>query len=242
MLDISQNDIYRHPLLGWLLDLVWPMRCVGCEALGALLCPDCEEQLPRIEPSQACPRCGAPYGALICTECYSRNGQILHSYQSCVSAFEYLGAAQMLIRVYKDQHERRLSSLCASAALQSVPKDWWDWADLLTYIPSSQNRIRQRGFDHMRLMAERLGELGGIGCQQLLAKADSKDQRGLNRSERTANLASAFSCPQPDLAKERNVLLLDDVCTTTATLEAASQVLLSAGAKEVRCVTVCRVY
>lgn len=52
-------------------ELLWPTRCAGCDAPGVLLCDGCRADLPLIDQAHACPRCGAPFGSLVCTECTS---------------------------------------------------------------------------------------------------------------------------------------------------------------------------
>lgn len=52
-------------------ELLWPTRCAGCDAPGVLLCDACRARLPLIDQAHACPRCGAPFGRLVCTECTS---------------------------------------------------------------------------------------------------------------------------------------------------------------------------
>jgi predicted amidophosphoribosyltransferase len=175
-----------------------------------------------------------------------------------VSPFEFCDAAARLTVIYKDQHEQRLATLCALAILEVMPKDWIQWADLVCYIPADRRAIRKRGFCHMRLVAEEFSRLTGLMLTHVLQKETVRDQRSLNRSERAENLARAFRLADTSarvMTNEKingikdttdisgkNIILLDDVCTTTATLNIAGEVLLTAGAIEVRAATVCRVY
>jgi ComF family protein len=234
-----------------LKELLWPARCVGCDELGILLCERCDEELPRIRPLHACPRCGAPYGSIVCTECYGVKGPVALSFSKAVSAFEFRDTAARLTVIYKDQHEHRLAALCALAILEVMPAIWLEWADVITYIPADRRAARKRGFCHMQLVAEQFALLVGLPVACLLRKKAVRDQRKLNREQRTANLAQAFCLAGTDAETNTmiadsitgtRIILLDDVCTTTATLNAASALLLENGAEEVRAATVCRVY
>jgi predicted amidophosphoribosyltransferase len=86
----------------------------------------------------------------------------------------------------------------------------------------------------------------GLRINPLLMKRPHEDQRRLGREGRKRNMRAAFSLKEGVESRlpatMRNIILVDDVFTTGATLSAATEVLLAAGAKEVRVVTVCRVW
>lgn len=231
-----------------LLEFVWPTRCVGCEKHGALLCGACAEELSPIDIHTACPRCGAPHGSLICTECYTRTGPVELNFSAAVCALSFNEIAARLIVCYKDQGERRLAELLASLIVDALPLSWGTWADVLMFIPAGQKAQRRRGFDHMEEVALKIAETLKLPLWDALEKLPAADQRGLNRSQRYENLirafavtaeASALACT---ISPPRNILLIDDVLTTGATLDAAAAVLKTQGAQEVRVATVARVW
>jgi predicted amidophosphoribosyltransferase len=76
----------------------------------------------------------------------------------------------------------------------------------------------------------------------LLRKRGGEDQRALNREQRLNNLADYVDCADPEHTAGRKIVLIDDVITTTATMETAAAALLAAGAREVRVASICRVY
>jgi predicted amidophosphoribosyltransferase len=92
--------------------------------------------------------------------------------------------------------------------------------------------VRRRGFDHAELLARGVAQQTGVRFAALLEHATSNDQRALGRAARRANTREAFSvrvgAKVPD-----SVLLIDDVLTTGATLDAAARILKYAGALEV---------
>ncbi|MDR1421747.1 MAG: ComF family protein [Coriobacteriales bacterium] len=233
------------------LDTVWLTRCVGCEHPGELLCEDCADQLPFINPQWACPRCGAPFGWLVCSECMTVDGPAILPYTAGVSALEFRNTAQRMIIAYKDRDERRLAGILAGMITRALPRGWLAWADALTWIPSDEIVRRRRGFDHMEQIALLLAEQCGRPAVGVLDKEHIADQRGLSRRERTTNSQSSFTVAQQAYdrlrtqAASRNrgvhLILVDDVFTTGATLKAASETLLAAGVGEIRVATVARV-
>ena len=107
-----------------LLELAWPTRCVFCDLPGALLCEDCRAELPFIDQRDACPACGAPYGRVACTECWTRDGPVDHPFAEAVCAAEFDGVAARLAVVYKDQGEQRLSDVIAELIAEAVEERW----------------------------------------------------------------------------------------------------------------------
>lgn len=110
-------------------ETLYPTRCIGCDEPGTLLCDECDAALERIDLQSACPRCGAPYGSLICTECLppalaeTRDVRFLADEPAlCLPSFafdearcacRYAGIAKSLIHAYKDGDEERLASVMA---------------------------------------------------------------------------------------------------------------------------------
>jgi len=235
------------------IELIWPTRCAGCERLGVLLCASCQQGLPYIDPSLACSRCGAPFGKLVCTECTPIHEPITMAFTEARCALEFNELTQRIIVTYKDKGEQRLGFLLAQMLAHVIPLEWKLWADVLTWIPADEEAVRRRGFDHMEFIAVSLAEQTGLRLASLLEKQSNKDQRSLNRRERQQNMHSMFSLkdtnqPAPNTnqpaqpVKAQRILLIDDVFTTGATLDAATQVLLAAKAQEVRVATICRVW
>jgi ComF family protein len=243
MLDIAARGV---------LEAVWPTRCVGCERPGELLCAPCSAQLPFIEPRWACPRCGAPFGWLTCSECLTITGPLTLATTLGISVLEFRDTAARLIVAYKDKDERRLSGVLAGLLTQALPRGWLAWADVISWIPCDPAARQRRGFDHMAEIAASLVEQCGRSAAALLSKERVVDQRGLGRQEREENIRLSFraeeaacSCLRERVAVEGRgprIILIDDVLTTGATLQAAARVLIDAGIGEVRTATIARVW
>jgi ComF family protein len=103
-------------------------------------------------------------------------------------------------------------------------------------VPLSRGRLRQRGYNQSELIAAELARLGALPepvPAALVRCRDNRPQVELPRAERLENVLGAFECSRPELVAGRRVLLIDDVSTTGATLEACAAPLIQAGAARV---------
>ena len=184
-----------------------------------------------------CLLCGrASAGALLCADC----GELLAAErledEDVPAAWPYEGLAGRLVRMLKD-HAVAAAAEVLAAGVADAAGQAGEGAVTLTWVPMPPERLRERGIDHGRALAEAAARLLGQPCRQLLQRRPGSSrhtQRGLNAEERRRNVADAFLCPAPPPAR---VLLVDDVRTTGATLAACRECLLQAGAEEVAAVT-----
>lgn len=224
------------------VETLWPTRCAVCDAPGQVLCDQCARALPVIDWWAACPRCGAPWGRLQCCECnpvtLGASGRTTLPLAQAASAVALDEAARAVVVTYKDRGERRLADVMAGRMAACVPPAWLDEAQAVTFVPASAAACRRRGFDHGALLAEGVAQRLGLPCARLLSRPRSADQRGLTRAARGANMAGSLSALPK--AVEGPVIVTDDVCTTGATLCAAADALIAAGAPRVYALTFAR--
>jgi ComF family protein len=114
-----------------------------------------------------------------------------------------------------------------SSAIGILPKE-----AVIVPVPTASSHIRERGFDHAALLARRIAHVQGVRLEQPLARMSRTKQRGLGREERFENAANAFKM-KGLLKTNVPYLLVDDVATTGASLNAASRLLKQAGAQNV---------
>lgn len=139
------------------LETLWPTRCAVCDVPGALLCDRCRRDLTYIDRWRACPRCGAAWGRLQCTECnpvtLSRLGLARLPFESCVCAVALDDAAHRIAALYKDAGERRLGAVMGAIMADATDSGWLREADAVTWVPASRAAFRRRGFDHAEDLA-----------------------------------------------------------------------------------------
>ncbi|MBI4460091.1 MAG: ComF family protein [Acidobacteria bacterium] len=154
----------------------------------------------------------------------------------------YEGTLQSLIQRFKYDGLRPLaqplSELLAEAARRLEPHSW----DLILPVPLHRRRQRQRGFNQAELLASRLSKTLRVplGTKDCVRIRDTRPQTGLRAAERRKNVAGAFHVPRPESVSSLRVLLVDDVLTTGATVNACAQALGEAGARGVWVATLAR--
>lgn len=235
------------------LEILSPTRCAGCERPGALVCERCLHELRLIDPSLSCTRCGAPFGSLVCTECAplqeGATPPIVRGPERVLAMAEFTEPLARTIRAYKDAGERRLAPLFAEMLLDTAehaeavaPERYGGIlsdADAVSFVPATASAFRRRGFDHMELPARHLCELAGKPLLDALAKHGASDQRALGREGRRREALGAYEVVAD--VEGMRVLLIDDVVTTGATIAAAADALIDAGALHVDALSLARV-
>ena len=226
-----------------LLETLWPTRCAVCDEPGALLCDRCRASLPYIDRWRACERCGAPYGLYQCTECnpiaLSPSGFDAPPFRACASAVELDARTGRIVTLCKDAGERRLAGTMAGIMADAADPAWFLEATAVTWVPATKSAVRRRGFDHAEAIARAVAERISLPAVPLLDRPDAKDQRALARDERFGNIVGRFRVRIGIIAPE-TIVLVDDVCTTGATLFSAADALRRAGARDVLCLTFAR--
>ena len=216
-----------------------PSRCAICRHWPAE--PVCETCVTRFaHPVLRCLTCAlpAPEGALRCGACIQTPPPLAR----CLSAVDYAWPWRDLVARFKFRQQpgwdRPLAWLMHSA---TGAEDALHDADRVLPIPLSRERLAERGYNQSWLLARRLAP-GKADPALLLRIRHTPPQRTLPRSERLVNLKGAFAL-DPLRAHEvrgRKLVLVDDVMTSGASLHAAAQVLLQAGAAQVSALVLAR--
>jgi ComF family protein len=118
----------------------------------------------------------------------------------------------------------------ANAGLLSEVLPYFAEPPLVTFVPTASGHRRERGFDHAELLAKELAKLKRWPFARLLVRTSQTRQLGSNRELRKRQLKDAFRVSHSRLIKDTHILLIDDVLTTGATVEACSKILKKAGA------------
>ena len=203
-----------------------PHRCIGCLAEGTYLCDDCAYSLLEPVPSQ-CYRCNEPSDySHICAQCKVHAGL-----DEVWIAAQYTGVAKDVIHALKFGRVKAAASPIAKAICRALPLS--DGSHIICPVPTANKRVRHRGYDLAVLIATAVSKNQRLPCQILLIRNSSTRQVGAGRSDRFRQLAGAFSVSPSANVNGVNVLLVDDVLTTGATLETAAHELKKHGVASV---------
>jgi ComF family protein len=230
----------------WLLNALLPRSCAHCGLDlhyldGQPLCPACRAGLEPL-PALHCQVCGLPLpdGGQACYDCRGAGARALTLARS---AFVFNPQLRSLVHAYKYNAREDLADYLAGemcAALGRFP-------ELAPYnfcaaVPLHPAKARQRGFNQAELLAARLSARSNLfHLQRAAARVkNTPSQTSLSKKERKTNMSGAFKIEKPELVRGRKILLVDDVATTLATLEALASELLLSGAKSVAAYTLAR--
>lgn len=202
-----------------LLDLLFPPKCPYCQCIlvdpRAPACPKCQDTLPWLVDRAA-----------------ERKVDFL---ENCFSPLAYRGTVPNAVRHYKFQGVRAYHAPFGQVMAQSLTDHLPQGADLITWVPLSRHRLRKRGYDQARLLAEEVGKRSGIPPMATLMKIKDTEQQSLleEESARRANVLGAYAALPEVCLEGKRVVLADDIVTSGATLSECAAQLRLAGAAEV---------
>ena len=227
---------WAHEVGRGLLDLLYPPRCAGCGQTGALYCLSCRRSVPLVVPP-LCSLCGQPHvPSGLCSRC-ARDPLHIDGIRSVAI---FAGSLRKAIHRLKYDYVRDLA-----VPLGEMLVSFWQEtplpADVIVPVPLHPRRVRERGYNQAALLAEQLAQVTGIPMVRdvLLRHKYTVSQTKLDAEQRRQNVDGAFTCVGSEVRGKR-VLLMDDVCTTGATLEASSVALKAGGAQSVWALTLAR--
>ena len=217
-------------------NLLFPPRCGGCGTAGRLWCETCRATIMPVEPPW-CEKCGEPNTpARLCSKCRAQPLQI----EQIRSVALFVGPLRQGIHRFKYE---KLSSL--ADPFGAMLTDYWRanqlTADWLIPVPLHPSRERDRGYNQSNLLAQRLAAQVGVPVisKGLRRTRVTAVQMELNAAQRKENVSGAFACDDQRVRGAR-VIVIDDVCTTGATLEACAVAVLKTGAASVMGLTLAR--
>ncbi|MDD4352451.1 MAG: hypothetical protein PHU71_05790 [Candidatus Gracilibacteria bacterium] len=221
-----------HKLKKTLLDLFFPLRCVACKKEGAWICKNCLNRLS-LRQIQTCPICKSrprDFGE-VCDFCHGKsnlNGIF-------VVAESHQQVLRQLIHKFKYNFCQEVSINLAELILRNFSQHFLSTENLILIpVPLHPKRERWRGFNQSALLSSLLGSYSNMLTLKnvLLRTRHTKSQMKLKRQQRLRNLEDAFLV-HGQLDSKSTYILLDDIVTTGATLEACAKALRAAGARQV---------
>lgn len=216
------------------LDLLFPPRCAGCGRGGFLLCPACWKTMQPLT-TPFCARCGVALNSAdeSCTFCrYQRLH--LHGLRGVNS---YQGPLRKAIHALKYEGQQRLAEPLGLLLARAVQR-YSLHTDGIVPLPLHPQRQQQRGYNQAELLAEVCANYLKVPYLKnlVLRQRATRSQVDLTFHERQQNVAGAFvlaPTASSRVKSYRSLLLIDDVSTTGATLEACAAPLYAAGVQHI---------
>jgi competence protein ComFC len=227
-----------------ILDVVFPARCVGCEEEGHYICRRCEGFIS--EAALFCPLC--QQSSL--TGERHENCTSLYGLEGLASIWEYEGVIKSLLHNIKYNGMTHAVAETVQNTYISMAGDVMRFKPFLsyllsrdtyiTYVPMFKRKEKLRGFNQAAVFAQEVGKAVGKSVVSLLEKiVDTKAQVDLTKEERLQNVKGAFQLKSETLIPQ-NVVLVDDVWTTGATMKECCKVLKKSGVEKVWGFTIAR--
>jgi ComF family protein len=236
-------------LLNNVSDIIFPPRCPACAEIinppaNRIFCSPCQEKIKFITGS-ICPVCGIPFlsssaPSHICGNCLET--KTYYSQARAVASFETV----IMDTIHKFKYGRNIAvgeTLCSLMAGFSFPDFEYPGDSLLIPVPLHIKKLRERGFNQSLLLANALGAEHKLRVNFSLLKRckSTLTQTGLNKKAREENIKGAFIVTDKKMVAGSDIILIDDVFTTGATINECARTLLRAGAQKVTALTLARV-
>lgn len=199
-----------------LLNLIFPARCLICKQAGSPLCAECFDQTPTAHARDP----------------FSESITDFHALK------RHTGAVRRAIHALKYEGYGVVGRMFGTHLAAAYTAQGWT-CDAVATVPMHTDQLLERNYNHAAMIAEACAESLGLPfvAKALTKHRATEHQARLGAEARKTNVKDAFVA-RPDLITDKRMLLIDDVCTTGATLAACAQTLIQAGAKSVYVLTV----
>ena len=220
--------IYRITKI--ITDIIFPIECVGCGKSGEFLCSFCVLKIKTI-PVQVCHYCRKPQAfGKTCDQCSNKNRLdglfILGPYDQPI--------LKEAIHAWKHERVKEVGNILGLRLADQIAHSFFLENSIIAHIPLRKPRQFDRGFNQSEQLALILAQKFQIPAKSLLIKIkDTEPQSSLNREKRLLNIHGVFAPAKDAKLSGQNIILIDDITTTGATMEEACRVMKKAGTKSV---------
>jgi|AntRauTorckE6833_2_1112554.scaffolds.fasta_scaffold25670_2 ComF family protein len=243
--DVKLKNVYAFILKSFKNALfVKGIKCINCNSeLNTknkyCICSKCLKQLP-YNNGHTCYKCGDKItgSGSYCLNCKDTQKE----YEQARSPFLYSGIIQKLIYKLKYSKGKYLANYLSLFLVDEFIKHNWQ-VDLVVPVPLYKKREKLRGFNQAHLLSSEFEKSLNIKISknELIRVKNTPTQTKLSKNERKNNLQKAFKVVNKNAFKNKNVLLIDDIFTTGATVDECSTALKKAGAKNIYVLTLAHV-
>ncbi len=225
----------------WCNDLLFPenYKCIFCgtdipDFENKPYCNECEKVLP-FNNKNKCIICDEPIDneATVCDSCQKHK----RYFKKAFCPFVYEGIVRSAILGYKDDNQRYKAKTFAKFISKEIESSDVK-IDMITYIPLTPKKERKRGFNQAKLLADEIGKILNVEVVSVFNKErDDKEQKFSSYRERQEKMKGLYSLKSVAFKKEQNVLIVDDIITTCATVNYCAELI----SKKVKNVYVCAI-
>ncbi|WP_294389157.1 ComF family protein [uncultured Clostridium sp.] len=197
-----------------ILDIIYPAeeKCITCRIDGFIgLCPCCKNSINRANIEKD----SLSYGF-------------------------YGGIIKILILKFKYESNFTAGYVLSNFLIEMIKEQEIN-GDVICYVPMSRKAKKKRGFNQCEIMAKNVGYKLNIPVSNCIKKIkDTREQKTLTKEERIINLKGAFKISSINEIKNKNIILIDDVMTTGATISECKYILKKSGAKQIIVLTIAK--
>lgn len=214
---------YPQKISKFVVDAVFPIRCIGCGAYNTYFCFSCLAEVKIKNDAEL-------VGALHVFSAANYDDKLI---QKSLKVFKYgfvrdmAGPLAEVVRTYVDN-------------IPIISSGLWSGSSLVVPVPLHNKRLNWRGFNQSEVLAKKIAEIYGLEVGNILIKnKNMKPQADIeDRESRMNNIKDSFACSAN--LNSRNIVLVDDICTTGATLNECAKVLAANGAGKISALVVAR--
>ncbi len=238
LLEIDQKSIRSGckpvDFLWQAIDLVFPPFCCHCGRIGYELCPDCFSKIELLDQSSFCEVCGGKKHEDGICKAKGIFMDKIHSWGY------YQGPLKSTVQKLKYKRGMGLVSYLVPF-LETFIANWFDQFDVITPLPLGRKREHERGYNQTALFTKPLARNLGFPYlpEAVVRVRETRSQVGLSAVERRSNISDAFHADEKKV-KGLKVLLMDDITTTSATINECAKALKLGGAESVYCFTLAK--
>lgn len=214
----------KNTMVEVLMEKVAPYPCFGCGKIGTVLCENCKYNITS-ESFSGCILCGkvAPEG--VC---------VRHDTTICKAwvVSQRVTVLKRVIDAYKFEYAKAAAHTLVDlidTTLPLLPAN-----TVVVPVPTAPSHIRQRGYNHLDILARLLSERRGLPIVRLLERSSVKSQHQLNKVERQDEASHAFRVADGiEVPPDTPLLVLDDIITTGSTVSSVANILAKSGAQTI---------
>mgnify|MGYP001589941586 CR=1 FL=1 len=228
-------------LIKGLTDIIYPATCLSCKSrlkdiasVDNLVCAQCWSRIKK-NPPPFCHCCGRHLekkipGKNICVKCLKAKVHFDRAFSSCI----YEGVIKELIHKFKYQDKAYLGKILSRPMIEFIKEHKlpMDYLDSVIPVPLHKTKLRERDFNQAHILSQHVAREFNkrLLSDVLIRHRHTKTQTDLEQDLRFANVENSFSVIKAEEIKGRNLLLVDDVFTTGATVSEAAFTLKKSGA------------